>query len=187
MSRRQPRPPDTGLSPSPNPPGVGLEAAQPRISDPRQLGHRSDPGRRVRSAASRRARTSWSRVSRAAARRRRLRAARHLSEHASRFRGSRGPPQTTQTGWGEPTGNVRGQNVFPLVGVRPLGCGVASPAKGEGEQTARLPKQVVVDFGPLSRPERASHSRLNSLILRRAGGISCKRCAHRSSQGSGVW
>ena len=29
MSRRQPRPPDTGLSPSPNPPGVGLEAAQP--------------------------------------------------------------------------------------------------------------------------------------------------------------
>lgn len=55
MSRRQPRPPDTGISPSPNPPGVGLEAAQPRISDPRQLGHRSDPGRRVRSAASRRA------------------------------------------------------------------------------------------------------------------------------------
>ena len=107
MSRRQPRPPDTGLSPSPNPPGVGLEAAQPRISDPRQLGHRSDPGRRVRSAASRRARTSWSRVSRAAARRRRLRAARHLSEHASRFRGSRGPPQTTQTGWGEPTGAER--------------------------------------------------------------------------------
>jgi hypothetical protein len=107
MSRRQPRPPDTGLSPSPNPPGVGLEAAQPRISDPRQLGHRSDPGQRVRSAASRRARTSWSRVSRAAARRRRLRAARHLSEHASRFRGSRGPPQTTQTGWGEPTGAER--------------------------------------------------------------------------------
>lgn len=31
MSRRQPRPPDTRISPSPNPPGVGLEAAQPRI------------------------------------------------------------------------------------------------------------------------------------------------------------
>ena len=44
-------------------------------------------------------------------RRRRLSAARHRSEHASRFQRSRGPPQTAQTGCGEPTTAERSQDL----------------------------------------------------------------------------
>ena len=57
----------------------------------------------LRRAASSSSRTSRSRLCPASSRRRRLSAARHLSEHASRLRGSRGPPQTAQTDAGEAT------------------------------------------------------------------------------------
>jgi len=64
---------------------------------------------------------------------------------------------------------------------------VASPARGKVSRLAtRLQKQVVVEFGPLSRPERASlHSMLTSHILRRARRHLMQ--ALRASLKPGIW
>jgi hypothetical protein len=116
--------------------GVGLTLGAAKYSRQVVDCSRAMRSRHNRSMPSSTARVSASRWAWASAFRRRLSATRHLSEHASRFRGPRGPPHTAQTGSGEPTTAERSacERAWPAGGGEGMAGRLDGPVEAESAE-----------------------------------------------------